>query len=527
MVTRQSTGFLLVVLAVLSLPCSWARQRRDGALAGASSTSVPSQAAADISLIQHIVFIIKENRTFDNYFGTFPGADGATTGVLSNGQVIALGHQPDRTPRDICHSWFCAHKAMNSDQMNQFDLIPGGNVGGDYLSYTQFVEADIPHYFAYARNFVLADHMFSALAGPSFPNHLYTVGAQSGGAINNPSGGDSAKRWGCDSTADTTVQVRDAEGTITTQFPCFDFPTLADALENANISWRYYAPPQDQPGYRWSALNAIRHIRESALWTQNVVPETQFAIDAASGNLPAVSWLVTGIVSEHPPGSVCEGQKWTVEQLNAVMQGPAWSSTAVILTWDDFGGFYDHVVPPKADQFGFGPRVPLLIISPYAKHGYISHTVYELSSLLKFVEQRYSLPPLTARDTQANDLLDSFDFSQAPLGPLVLRPGTCPPSTYLSTREVDFANQPVGTTSASRTITLTNRGESTLNVAGIAVSGPFIQTNTCPASLAVDAGCSISVSFAPTTTGLQSGVLTVSSNATISTQTISLSGNGT
>jgi phospholipase C len=140
-----------------------------------------------------------------------------------------------------------------------------------------------------------------------------------------------------------------------------------------------------------------------------------------------VSWLLPpGEYSEHPPGSMCEGENWTASVLNAVMQGPDWNSTAVFVTWDDFGGFYDHVAPPQVDQFGLGPRVPLLIISPYAKAGYVSHTVYEHTSVLKFIETRYGLKALTSRDAAANNMLDSFNFAQAPQAPLLLQPRTCP-----------------------------------------------------------------------------------------------------
>lgn len=388
----------------------------------APSSSPPSGAPAGFSAIQHIVFIIKENRTFDNYFGTFAGADGATSGTLSTGKTIPLGHTPDKTPRDICHGWSCAIGAIDGGKMDQFNLIAGCNVNGDYLCYTQLRQQDIPNYFAYASNFVLADHTFSSLHGPSLPNHLYTVAAQSGGVEDNPSGG-----WGCDAGSSSTVPVRGSDGTTTREFPCFDFETLADSLHNAGITWKYYAPSQGQSGYIWSTLDAIKHIRESALWTDNVVPYTQFASDAQSGQLPAVSWLVTSLeLSEHPPSSTCGGENWTVQQLNAIMQGPDWNSTAVFLTWDDFGGFYDHVPPPSVDAFGFGPRVPLLIISPFAKKGYISHTTYEFSSFLKFTELRYGLPTLTNRDAQANDMTDSFDFTQQPLPPMILQPRQCP-----------------------------------------------------------------------------------------------------
>jgi len=381
------------------------------------------QPAGDVNLIAHVIFVVKENRTFDNYFGTFPGADGEQFGTTSTGASIKLGHTPDRTPHDIGHSWQDAIKAIDGGKMDRFDLIPGGNDNGELLSYTQMTEADIPNYFRYARSFVLADRMFSSLTGPSFPNHLYTVGAQSGGAINNPT---SASVWGCDADDTSTVETLTTQGTITRQFPCFDFATLVDRLDQAGVSWKYYAPGKGQPGYIWSALDAIRHVRLSALWTQHVVPDSLFADDAAAGRLPAVSWLVTGAASEHPPDSTCLGENWTVDQLNAVMRGPDWDTTAVFITWDDFGGFYDHVPPPAADQFGFGPRVPLLIVSPYARPGYVSHTPYEFSSLLRFAEVRFNLAPLTARDTVANDMRDSFDFQQRALPPLLLDTRACP-----------------------------------------------------------------------------------------------------
>ena len=382
----------------------------------------PSSPQAGIDSIQHIVFIVKENRTFDNYFGKFPGAEGATSGTISTGQTIPLGHTPDATPRDICHTWNCAVTAIDGGKMDKFDQISGGNVNGDFLSYTQLTASDIPNYYTYAQQFVLADHMFSSLHGPSFPNHLYTIASQSGGAIDNPNGA-----WGCDATAGTTVPVLKSDGTIGSVFPCFDFPTLADGLQAANISWKYYASGQGEEGYIWSAFNAINHIRNTPLWAEHVLSDKQFATDAMNGQLPAVSWLVTDMgLSEHPPSSSCVGENWTVQQLNAVMQGADWDSTAIFLTWDDFGGFYDHVPPPLLDAFGAGPRVPLLIISPYAKKGYITHTQYEFASFLRFAEERFSLQPLTARDMMANDMQNSFDFSQTPREPLILPLRACP-----------------------------------------------------------------------------------------------------
>jgi phospholipase C len=384
------------------------------------------------SHIQHIVFIIKENRSFDMYFGTFPGADGVTSAVISTGERISLRHGTDRMPRDIGHDWDDVQTAMHDGQMDRFDLIRG-NRRNDMLSLTQFLRSDIPNYWSYAEHFALADRMFSSLAGPSFPNHLYTVAAQSGGAINNPDSFD----WGCDADVRTRVDVLSATGQVSRQYPCFDMTTVTDRLEAAGVSWQYYAPQQGQHGYIWSALDAVRHVRFGPQWQSRVVPENKFADDAAKGTLPAVSWLVPDFdVSEHPTVdafagttlnvSACAGENWTVRQINAIMQGPLWPKTAIVLAWDDFGGFYDHVVPPVSDHLGLGPRVPLIVISPYAKEGIVSHTTYEFASVLQMIENRYRLKALNKRDVQANSLLDMFDFTQVAAPPLVLPLRSCP-----------------------------------------------------------------------------------------------------
>jgi phospholipase C len=384
----------------------------------------PTETPHDLSAVQHIVIIMKENRSFDNYFGTFPGADGATSGKISTGMVIRMGQTPDLTSHDICHTWDCTLEAMDSGKMDKFNLIPGGDVNGDYLAYTQFSERGVPNYFKYARNFVLADHMFASMHGPTFPNRLYAVAGQSGGVISDPKG---TNNWGCDAPATATVTVLHSDGTETNEYPCFDFKTLPDELEAAGITWKFYAPSAGDPGYTYSTLDAIKDIRDSSLWSEHVVPSSQFATDAQNGNLPSVSWVVPALrSSEHPLASTCVGEDWTVGQVNAVMQGPLWDSSAIFVTYDESGDFYDHVPPPTVDQFGLGMRVPLLIVSPFAKRGYISHTTYSPGSILKFVEARFNVEPLSDRDGLANDLFDSFDFSQQPLPPLVLQPRQCP-----------------------------------------------------------------------------------------------------
>jgi len=493
---------------------------------GSPSATLPS----GFSNIQHIVFIIKENRSFNNYFGLFPGAVGATSCKVSNGKTIALGHTPDRV-RDMGHNWTDAVTAIDGGKMDEFDLVKLGNVNGDYLTCSQLQESDIPNYWSYAKTFVLADHMFSSLKGPSFPNHLYTVTADDeDGVISNPSNNEEeAGSWGCDAPAGTYVQVMNTNGDVTDEPPCFSSTTLADLLESAGVSWAYYAPSQGESGYIWSTLDSYSQIRNSSLWTEHVLPYTQFATDAAAGNLPAVSWVVQpGDLSEHPPASSCAGENFTVGQLNALMKGPEWDSTALFLTWDDFGGFYDPVPPPDIDYYGFGPRVPLLIISPYAKPAYISHTQYELSSVLKTIEERFSLPSLNGRDVAANDTLDSFDFSQKPLSPLVLQARTCPAGPIVSETpdKLFFGDQVLNSSSAAQTLTVTNTGNATLQITSITATTEYSQTNNCGSSLAASAACKIQVSFTPTTAGSKTGLITLTDNAGDSPETVQLFGTG-
>jgi phospholipase C len=322
----------------------------------------------------------------------------------------------------------------------------------------------------------------------------------------------------------------DQQGKRAQVFPCFEFQTLGDTLETAGISWKYYAPPEDTPGYNWSAFDAIGHIRNTSQWTEHVVSDSQFAADAQSGKLPAVSWLTPPWnYSEHANAGSCDGENWTVEQLNAVMQGPLWDTTAIFLTWDDFGGFYDHVPPPSIDQFGLGPRVPMLIISPYAKPGYVSHTQYEFSSVLAFIEKRFDLPALTPRDEQANDMLDSFDFKQTPLSPLRLQPRSCPeigPVADFENPSINFSAQRVHTTSPPQRSKVTNRGTAPLIILHVKTTGDFAQTNNCKHPLPVKASCTFSFTFTPTKAGHRYGSVMVTDNTTDGPHFFSLSGRG-
>jgi phospholipase C len=496
-------------------------------LSAQTSPSKPSTAAntlpGDITQIQHIVFILKENRTFDQYFGTYTGADGAISGPISTGQSIPLFHMADPPVRDISgHGWFDAITGNDGGKMDAFDLIPGGNDNGDLLGMSQLYQQDIPNYFLYAQHFVLADRMFSSFNGASYANHLFMVGGQAGGAFTVPAPAQQ-NSWGCDANPGTSVYVWDDDDLITHPFPCLDFNTMADSLQSAGISWKYYAPGKGLPGYTYNTFDSVSHIRNGPLWASNVVSDTQFMTDAKNGTLPAVSWVNTAdSTNEHPPSSACAGENWAVNQLNALMKGPDWPTTVVFIAWDDFGGFYDHVVPPVVDKFGLGPRVPLLIISPYAKAGYISHTQYEFASILKFIEVRFGLPALTSRDLVANNMLDSFDFNQSPLPPLLLQKRTCP----FITANQNAGVRVVGNPGPSVRLQFVNRGTQTLTISNIATTGDFSQTNNCT-TLTKGAQCTISVKFSPAGAGARIGTVKVTDNDLSSPQTTNLTGTGT
>ncbi len=413
----------------------------DATASGKATATVNPNAVGDITQIRHIVFIIKENHSFDNYFGTFPGAEGATTGVTSTGATVLLTRGADRPSHDIGHGFTDTVTAIDGGKMDKFDLISMGNVNGMLEPYTQYLQADIPNYWTLAQNYVLSDHMFSSLTGPSFPNHLYTLAADSVGVTDNPINTNLKQlnlgKWGCDADAGATVKHIDSAGNeLTPVFPCFDPTTIVDRMQNAPtpITWKYYGPREGKSGYIWNTLDAIKHIRYAAdgvtdgpLWISNDVDDSEFETDAANGNLPEVSYLLTsGDESEHPISSICVGENRSISQIDAVMNGPDWSSTAIFLTWDDHGGFYDHVPPVKKDAYGLGVRVPLIIISPFAKKGVVLKTQYEFSSFLAFVEKRFNLAPLTARDAAANDMEDAFDFTQLSRSPTPLTQRTCP-----------------------------------------------------------------------------------------------------
>ena len=382
---------------------------------------------ASFGKIKHIVFIIKENRSFDNYFGTFAGADGATTGKLHTGQVITLGHTPDPPTHDMGHEWTDNHADVDAGQMDQYDTELTCSVNGDMQCMTQLYQSDIPNYWSYAQNYALSDATFSSVESGSYPAHLAMVSGSALNVMDNPRSQFSAQ-WGCDAMPDTTVPYMKTNFVVATEFPCFTNRTLGDIADSKGVSWKAYTALFGQSGYIYNPYRSFSNIFYGADWGTKVVPVGDFVTDALAGNLPAISWVTPpSDQTEHPPSGACVGENWTVQQLNALMQGPKsqWNSTVVFLTWDDFGGFYDHAPPPFRDQFGLGIRVPMIVISPWAIRG-VYHTQVEFASVLRFMEETFGLPNLGGVDRIANDFQDAFNYKQTPLKPLVLNQRECP-----------------------------------------------------------------------------------------------------
>jgi phospholipase C len=425
----------------------------DGAVGDASPSPAEETEPEEIP-IKRIVFIVKENRTFDNYFARYPGADGADFGKTSDGRRVELSVATDVLEADLGHAFLDGVKSINGGKMNGFDLVTNGE---SLNGYSSFKRKGIPNYWKYADNFVLGDRMFTSMYGPTFPEHLYTVAAQSGRVVGNK---DQTSQEGgyCDDPGETVFRFeklsrkqrkkvmraeRDADVDLIVQYwehvrACFNFEVIMDELDKADISWHYYA----DEGSWMNAMLAIKHMRFSKHWGKDITPEEQFPRDIAKERLARVTWVVPGPgVNEHPGGpSVCLGENWTVSVVNQIMRSKYWKSTAIFLVWDDFGGFYDHVPPPQYDVMGLGPRSPLLIVSPWARTGYVDSTEYEFSSVLKFIETVYDLPCMTARDCQADNMLGAFDF-ESDVPPrkrkLILPERDCPPLPAASARQYE------------------------------------------------------------------------------------------
>jgi phospholipase C len=375
------------------------------------------------SPIQHVVIIVQENRSFDNLFQGYPGADTASSGKVSNGQTVSLQSVSMKANWDIVHQSTDFVNAYDNGAMDAFDKeVIKGHPTQTYPMYAYVPASESSLYFQMAQQYVLGDRMFQSNIDSSFVAHQYLIAGQSGGqagdtskpAANIPSG-----PWACGGGAGDVLDTLNPDRSIgPKEPPCFNYKTLADRLVGKHLTWRYYAPAPPDPGAPWSAFKAIKHIRYSPAFKNVINPETAFLTDVAAGTLKTVTWVVPSFKnSDHSGSGSANGPKWVAQAINAVGQSSFWNSTAIFVVWDDWGGWYDHVAPPYLDFDGLGFRVPLLVISPYAKQSSVTHTQYEFSSILKFVEDTFGLAPLAPSDTRANDPANDaavFDFTQSP-----------------------------------------------------------------------------------------------------------------
>jgi phospholipase C len=466
---RMRLGIVGVVLAVLGAACS-------GGSSSKSSSSSPSSPASSsppsgspvtvlsgspgvtgIHKISHVVVIMQENRSFDTYFGTYPGADGIPAGVCVPDPAHNGCDKPYHNPTDVTgggpHGQANATADINGGKMdgfvaqaergsrgclNQFNPACTNSKVPDVMGWKD--ARDIPNYWTYANHFVLQDHMYEPNASWSLPEHLFMVSEWSAHCTQpgNPSS--------C-----TNALQNPGQPTLGTDYAWTDLTYL---MHKANVPWGYYVVDGTEPDCENDASVSCAPVRQNAttpgIWNPlpnfdtvrqdgqlgNVQTVANFYTQAKAGTLPAVSWVTpSGAVSEHPPATSSAGQAYVTSLINAVMASPDWTSTAIFLAWDDWGGFYDHVAPPRVDVNGYGLRVPGMVISPYAKAGYIDHQTLSFDAYVKFIEDDFlggqRLDPKTdgrpdprpdVRETapQLGDITAAFDFTQPPRPPMLL-----------------------------------------------------------------------------------------------------------
>jgi phospholipase C len=365
----------------------------------------PHRAAAS-SPIQHVVIIIQENRTFDDLFQGYPGANTVPAGLDHDGNIVQLQPVSLAAPYDILHGLGSFKRAYDGGRLDGFDLEHvHDRPSGDLFPQFGYVPAgEVGPYLALAHQYVLADDTFSSQLDGSFTAHQYLIAAQAMHAVNYPQAS-----WGCPAgTVDTLLPDRKGgprePACFGTTAPS-SYPTLGDELDAAGLSWRFYAPSIGSSGGIWSGYRAVKHIYGGTDWNDDVIsPQTQILTDAPNGTLAAVTWVVPDVHdSDHANSKSATGPQWVASVVNAIGESPFWNSSVIFVIWDDWGGWYDHVPPPQLDYDGLGFRVPLLCISPYAKQNYVSHVQLESASILRFVEDNFGLRQLAAADARATD----------------------------------------------------------------------------------------------------------------------------
>jgi len=390
------------------------------------------------------VVIFQENRSTDNLFQDpvliARGADIAQSGLNSKGQQITLTPGSLASDYDLGHSHGAFVSMYDNGQMDGADKIsvscnpnaidcPPPNPQFAYVN-----PSDVAPYFQLAEQYTFGDRMFQTNQGPSFPAHQFLISGTSAPtatsnlfAAENPGYPPNSLKntnAGCIAPQGETVKLIDPTGDESQEiYPCFDHPTLVDLLDAQSVSWRYYAP---SAGSIWTAPNAIQHLcvpdsQQTACtgsdWVNNVIlNQAQVLTDIANGELAGVTWVIPDAAdSDHAGRNDGSGPSWVASIVNAIGSSQFWSSTAIFIAWDDWGGWYDHVAPSVYNSYEYGFRVPLIVVSPFAKPAYISHLTHDFGSILKYIEENFGLPSLGYADARADDLSDCFDYSQTPM----------------------------------------------------------------------------------------------------------------
>jgi phospholipase C len=397
---------------------------------GDAGTPIPSP-------IRYVLVIVKENHTFDNYFTGFPGADTSMTAKLSDGTTYTRPAAPNKVlPSDICHVNCCGIDAYDNGKMDGFDRkssseCPHGGAG--LLPFIRYTEQQIPNYWQYARNFVLADHFFSTTLTQSAPGHeVFWVGHSL--TIDNPKcatpDGGGCTGYGCVGlpAMSATAITNPKTCATATAPPCFDVPSLPDHLP-AGFTWMDYGG---------AVATMVKSITNDPSYKSHFRSASSLVGDLQTGHLAnlTIAHLSGGNTSEHPDQFPCDGENFSVKIISAAMQLPQWNEMAILVTWDDWGGFYDHVKPTvhtcaNGKVFNTGFRLPLIVMSPYAKTGYVLKTPTEQASVPRLVEDLWGMTYMSAKDPNARDgtagsLMGAFDFTQAPRSPMILTPHSCP-----------------------------------------------------------------------------------------------------
>jgi phospholipase C len=464
-------------------------------LHSASGRAVPT-IAPGIHKIRHVVVIMQENRSFDSYFGTYPGADGIPmrNGVPTvcvpdpaTGSCVRPYHDPSERDAGGPHDHTDAVQDIDHGKMDGFIAraragrriaclrhvdAPECSLAPDKPDVMGYHDArEIPNYWAYARHFVLQDHLFEPDTSWSLPAHLFLVSGWSAKCSRRD------MPVSCVNAIQDPVAPPGESQNTNGAIPDYAWTDLTYLLHRYHVSWRYYVVKGSQPDCDDDGM-ACSPVRQSAttpgIWNplpwfdtvrddgqlRDVAPLQSFLASARKGTLPSVSWVVPSqAVSEHPPALVDDGQAYVTNLVNTIMRGPDWRSTAIFLSWDDWGGFYDHVRPPKVDENGYGLRVPGLVISPYARRGFVDDQMLSHDAYLKFIEDDFLAgrridprtdgrpdprPDVRERAKILGDLALDFDFSQRPRPPLILAPRPVARVALVSHHPGGHPNRPGG-----------------------------------------------------------------------------------